>query len=455
MATDTELTNEVRLHDGPTVTASVPESKLAYSYYVVVLLSITYMLSFMDRTLISLLIGPIKTEFMLTDTQMGALIGFGFVVFYSVLGLPFGALADRTNRKWLIISGLIAWSIATSASGFVAGFAGLLTLRALVGVGEATLSPSAYSTIADRFPPKRLGVAIAIYAVGVSLGGGLAMMFGGILVEWAVDAEMSFPLIGTIGGWRLALFVVGLLGFPLAIVMALTMREAPRLSRAAAPPLADLFRYIRARPKGMVGVLVAFSFANIANYVVFLWGAPLFMRVHGLDARTTGLMLGTIVAIFGSIGMLASGIVSDRLIARGIVDAPVRVTFWALIAQMPLMPLAFLVADTTLAFALMVPTMMLTTAASSVQGTALQLMTPSRMRGRVIALYLLVVTLVGMGIGPLMIGILSDQIFTTRDGLGDSMAVVAFVGLVISASLIFTVRHSIRAVMAEQQAASS
>lgn len=427
---------------------------LAYSYYVVVLLSVAYMLSFMDRVLISLLIGPIKAEFGLNDTQIGALIGFGFVVFYSVLGLPFGALADRTNRKKLILAGLIAWSAATSASGLVAGFAGLLAMRAMVGVGEATLSPSAYSTIADRFPPQRLGLAIAIYAAGVSLGGGLAMMFGGLLVEWAASAQMALPLVGTLHGWRLAMFVVGLLGLPLALVLALTMREAPRKTRAAAPPMAALFRHIGRHPAALIGALTAFSLANVANYVVFLWGAPLFMRVHELDARTTGLILGAIVGIFGSLGMVLSGIGSDRLVGRGIVDGPVRVTFWTLIAQVPLMPAAFLVGDATLAFALMVPVMVLTTAASSVQATALQLMTPARMRGRMIALYLLVVTLVGMGLGPLMIGILSDRVFTAQDGLGESMAVVAFAGLVSAAILLFLCRGQIRALMAEQRNAA-
>jgi len=428
-------------------------SSLAYGYYVVILLSVTYMLSFMDRTLVSLLIEPIKAEFALSDTQIGALIGFGFVVFYSVLGLPFGALADRTNRRNLILVGLVAWSLATSASGFAGGFLMLLVMRGLVGVGEATLSPSAYSTIADRFPPRRLGIAIAIYAIGVSLGGGLATMFGGVLVEWASDHAITFPVVGTVGGWRLAFFIVGLLGLPLALLMALTMREAPRRTVTPAPPFSDLWRFIGRRKAAMIGTLTAFAFANVANYVVFLWGAPLFMRVHGLDPRTTGLFLGAIVGVFGSIGMLASGAISDRLIHKGKIDAPVRVTFWTIIAQIPLMPAAFLVGDATLAFVLLIPTMMLTTAASSVQGTALQLMTPARMRGRMIAIYLLFVTLVGMGIGPLMIGVLSDHAFTAADGLQPAMAVVAVVGLVVAAVLLALVRRQTYALMAEQRAA--
>lgn len=423
---------------------------LAYSYYVVLLLSVTYMLSFMDRTLISLLIAPIKSEFLLSDTQIGMLIGFGFVVFYSLLGLPFGALADRTDRRWLIIAGLVAWSLATSASGFVGGFAGLMAMRTLVGVGEATLSPAAYSTLADRFPPTRLGIAIAIYAAGVSVGGGLAMAFGGVLVEWAGHARMTLPLLGEIGGWRLALFVVGLLGFPLALLMVLTLREAPRKIRAAPPPLSELWRYIGNRKPAMIGALAAFAFANVANYVVFLWAPALFMRVHGLDAQTTGLIMGTIVGIFGSAGMVLGGLAVDWLTRRGVRDATVKVIFWCIVAQIPIMPVAFLVADHTLAFALMVPTMMLTTAASSVQATALQLMTPARMRGRIIAIYLLVVTMVGMGLGPLIIGILSDNVFTVQTGLAPSMAVVALAGLALATVTMLATRGAAHTVIVEQ-----
>ncbi|RYD99038.1 MAG: MFS transporter [Sphingomonadales bacterium] len=434
-------------------TAPEPEKGLAYSYYVVVLLAVTYMLSFMDRTLISLLIAPIKAEFLLSDTQIGMLIGFGFVVFYSLLGLPFGALADRTDRRWLIVCGLVAWSLATSASGFVGGFAGLMAMRTLVGVGEATLSPAAYSTLADRFPPHRLGIAIAIYAAGVSVGGGLAMAFGGVLVEWAQHATMTIPLVGEIGGWRLALFAVGLLGFPLALLMVLTLREAPRKVRSAPPPLSELWRYIGNRKPAMIGVLTAFAFANVANYVVFLWAPALFMRVHGLDARTTGLIMGAIVGVFGSAGMVLGGLAVDWLTRRGVRDATVKVIFWCIVAQIPIMPVAFLVGSHTLAFALMVPTMMLTTAASSVQATALQLMTPARMRGRIIAIYLLVVTMVGMGLGPLMIGILSDNVFTAKTGLAPSMAVVALAGLVLATLTMLMTRGAAKAVIEEQAAA--
>jgi len=428
---------------------------LAYSYYVVAVLAVAYMLSFMDRTLISLLIAPIKSEFGLNETELGLLIGFGFVVLYSLLGLPFGALADRADRRWLMIAGLVAWSLATSAGGFAGGFVALMAMRTLVGVGEATLSPSAYSTLADRFPAERLAGASSIYAAGVSVGGGLAMIFGGILVEWAKTATLALPVVGTLGGWRLALVLVGLLGLPLALLMALTIREAPRRVIEEPPPLGDLVRYIGRRPRAMIGALACFAFANIANYVVFLYGAPLFMRVHGLDARSTGLSLGSIVAVFGTLGMVGSGYVADWLARRGMRDATLRVAQWCLIAQIPIMPAAILVGSVPLALALMVPTMILTTAASSVQAPAIQLLTPPRMRGRMIAIYLLVVTLVGMGVGPLAIGMLSDRVFTATGGLAPAMATVAVTGLFVASLILAAIRRAALATIEEQAGVSA
>ena len=176
-------------------TAGTPKApNLRYSYYVVLLLMLTYMLSFLDRVLISLLAEPIRAEFNLSDTEIGLLVGFGFVLFYTVLGLPFGAAADRTNRRNLIVMGLVGWSLATAGSGLVGGFGGLLAMRALVGVGEAALSPAALSTIADRFPPERPGFAISLYSSGIirrvsCSAGGPAMGFGGMIAPMRSHAR--------------------------------------------------------------------------------------------------------------------------------------------------------------------------------------------------------------------------------------------------------------------------
>lgn len=416
-----------------------------YAYYVVGMLMVAYMLSFLDRVLLSLLIAPIQKEFDLGDTEIGLLMGFGFVIFYSVLGLPFGALADRSNRRNLMSAGILAWSVATSISGFMTSFAGLLGARAAVGVGEATLSPAAYSTISDRFPRERLGLAIGIYSAGVSIGGGLAMAFGGALVQWATHNSLDLPGLGLLTGWRLAMVVVGALGVPLALVMMLTVREAPRKGgQVKAPSFASLLSHVAGRPLAFGGVFLGFACAVVSVYIPFLWAPALFMRVHGMSVQEVGLTLGAIVGTAGVVGVLGSGALSDFLTRRGLVDAPVRVIFWAALAQIPILGGAYLVNSQVAALILLAVGMSLTTTASSLQGTAMQLMTPPRMRGRMMAIYLLFITLIGMGVGPLAIGLLSDHVFPGPKGLAPALAVVSTVALVFCGIILTVSRKAVR-----------
>ena len=177
-------------------TGSYPSER--YGFYVVAVFMLLYMLSFVDRVLISLMIEPIKSEFQLSDTQIGLLVGFSFVLLYSVTGIPFGMMADRFDRRKLILVGVVGWSLATSLSGLATGFIQLLLARTAVGIGEAALSPAVVSTIADRFRPQRLGLAVAIYSCGVTLGGGLAMAGGGLLIGWANATSVAVPLVGTV-----------------------------------------------------------------------------------------------------------------------------------------------------------------------------------------------------------------------------------------------------------------
>lgn len=234
-------------------------ARLGYSYYVVIALMCVYTLSFMDRVLISLLVEPIRTELSLSDTEIGMLIGFGFVLFYSVMGLPFGSLADRSNRRNLIFFGIIGWSLATAGSSMVQGFGCLLLMRALVGIGEATLSPAAMSTIADRFPVSKLGFATSIYSSGVVIGGGLAMVFGGMMAQWSLGTSVTIPLLGTYSGWRMTFLLVGLLGLPVAAILLLTVREAERCKAAAAQPFSAIVTLMALHRRAFAGTLVGLS----------------------------------------------------------------------------------------------------------------------------------------------------------------------------------------------------
>ena len=423
-------------------TAAPGAPNLRYSYYVVLLLMLTYILSFLDRVLISLLAEPIRAEFDLGDTEIGLLVGFGFVLFYTILGLPFGAAADRFNRRNLIVMGLVGWSLATAGSGLIGGFGGLLLMRALVGVGEATLSPAALSTIADRFPPDRLAFAISLYSSGVVLGGGLAMGFGGILADWAAETSVSLGALGTISDWRLAMLAVGLLGLPLALLLLTTMREAPRTAaRAEVPGFGVLLATIRANARAFATIFLGFGSIVIAGYIPMLWGPALLAREHGMAAPDIGLALGLIVGLCGFIGVVSGGMLSDRLTRSGVVDAPILVVLMTLPLQILAFGTAYMIDDTRTTLVLLGAGAFLSSMLGGLQATMVQLLTPPAMRGRAMAIYLLIATLLGMGLGPLAIGLLSDHIFST---LASALATVSTISLVAATAILWSGRRAVR-----------
>ncbi|PQZ84807.1 MULTISPECIES: MFS transporter [unclassified Brevundimonas] len=423
--------------------ADAVRSRPAYAIYVVLVLMVAYMLSFMDRVLISLMIEPIRTELGLGDTQVGLLVGFGFVLLYSIMGIPFGSLADSSNRRNLMVFGVLGWSAATAASGFAGGFASLLAARAMVGIGEATLSPAAYSTIADRFEKKRLGFAVSLYNMGVSLGGGVAMLFGGVLVAWAMKTQIPLPW-GELTGWRLAFVAVGLLGAPLAAVMLLTVREAARRRGAAkAPPLSALWALAMRHKAAFGGVVIGYSIIVIAAYGAMLWAPVHFARAHGMSPAHLGLAFGVIIGLFGTVGLGIGGLLSDRAAKRGHAEAPVRIVLAAAIIQFPLMMGAYLVSDTNTALALAAVGMATVSTIGGLQAATLQILTPATMRGRMTAIYLLVANMAGMGLGPLIIGFVSEHLFDGPTSLGKALALVTAVSLSIGIVLLLTTRKAI------------
>lgn len=426
---------------------SLDGRSLKYSYYVVFLLMLVYTLSFMDRVLISLLVEPISNELQISDTQIGMLIGFGFVLFYSVMGLPFGALADRFNRRNLIVLGIIGWSLATAGSGVVHGFGGLLLMRALVGIGEATLTPAAMSTIADRFPVSKLGFATSLYSSGVVIGSGLALVFGGAMAQWALGTSLTLPLLGSYSGWRMTFLLVGLLGLPVAVILMLTMREAERGYSAAPPPFAAIVTLIADHRQAFAGCLFGLSSIVMANYASLLWGPAYFNRTHGMSMSEIGLLFGAMNAGLGLTGILLGGYFADRLNRLGQVDAPVKVVLYSQIAQLPFLIIAFTASNTTLAIACTGVTMLLTSMLGGLQGATISQLVPSQMRGRMMAIYLLLANLIGMGGGPLLVGILSDQFGRM---LGYAIAVTATVGTLAGAALLTWSRPAIRRAITEQ-----
>ncbi len=200
--------------------------KPATAWTLTILLTLSYIVSFIDRQLLGLLVSPIKADLGISDLKMGLLLGLAFSLFYVTLGVPIGWLADRVNRRNLVIAGITLWCIMTAACGLSKSYGQLFLARVGVGVGEATLSPCALSLISDSFPPERRARAIGVYSIGVSVGGGLAYLLGGALVQAVADAPpIDWPVLGEIRPWQSAFIIIGLAG--LVVALLLTMVPEP------------------------------------------------------------------------------------------------------------------------------------------------------------------------------------------------------------------------------------
>jgi len=275
----------------------------AHSWYALGVLTLVYVLNFLDRVLIYFMFTPIKAEMKFSDLQLGLLGATSFAIFYTVLGIPFGRLADRGSRKKLIAGGLAVWSLFSGLTGFTHSFETMFLCRLMVGVGEATLGPAALSLLSDYFPVRMRASVTAIYSSAIAVGSGLALALGG-----QVEALL---------GWRWAFF---LLGFPglLVCLLVLTLREAKRGAterepvRYTARDWRVLFRSAPLRYH-----YAGYALFGLASNQLSIWGVSFFARVHGLDLKLIGLLGGLLSLLAGVPGTIVGGVLADRLRRRG------------------------------------------------------------------------------------------------------------------------------------------
>jgi len=421
------------------------------AYYVVIMLMIAYMLSLLDRVLLGFLIEPVRLDLGLSDTQIGLLLGFGFALFYSVLGVPLGALADRGNRRNLIVVGLLIWTLATAATGFAGGFIAILLARTMVGAGEAALSPCAVSTIGDSFPRHKVGFALSIFSIGGAVGIGVATAVGGYLAAWTAGMSWSIPALDLVlEGWRLVFVIVGFAGLPFALLFMLTVREAPRKATTTVhPPMSRVFSHMNSNRSAFFGLFFGFGMQVLSTYIPMLWAAAHFHRLQGLGPLQLGLAFALIFGLASSVGVLVGGKLSDRAIGRGISDAPARVLFWAIPVQVPFVWLAFTLDDATLALFSLGVQSLVASMYGGLQGAMVQLLSPSNMHGRMMAIYLLSITVTGMGVGPLIVGALSQYVFSGNGALGYAMATTMTVAMFCAAVILTVTRNSMKQCIAK------
>jgi MFS family permease len=407
----------------------------ASGWYVVVVLTFAYVVSFLDRQLLALLVEPIRADLGLSDTQMGLLLGAAFAIFYTLLGLPIGRLADRYSRRAIIATGVTIWCFMTAACGLAKNFPQLFLARVGVGVGEATLNPSALSMISDYFPRERRGRAISFYNMGVSIGAGVAMILGGWVIAAVSDMPpVILPLAGEVRPWQLAFFVVGLPGLVIALLMT-TIREPARqdkiliTGRDGTPTeqisIPDTLRYLGQRWRTYGTHFLGMSVVTIIGYGFFFWIPTMFIRTWDWTIPEIGLAYGLVNLVFGPIGVNLAGWIADRLYIRGYKDAHMRTTFIFSLLFVPTAVLTPLMPSGEWAIALLIPASIGAAGITATGVAALMMITPNQLRAQTTALYYFVINVLGLTLGGAAVGIVTDQVFGDPLALRYSLAVVS------------------------------
>ncbi len=395
-----------------------------------------YLLSFVDRFLMTLLVVPMEHDLGLSDVQLSLVQGAGFAVFYVLFAFPIARLVDRGNRRSIIAAGIAGWSVATALCGVASNFWMLLAARIGVGGGEATLVPGATSLLADLFPPRRRGVALGFFAAGIYIGSAGALIIGGLLLRVFTARPPVLPLLGAVHPWQAVFLTLGLPGLLLAAAM-LAGREPSRrrdLHMAAHASVADVVAFYRSEPVATLCHHLGFTFIAFASYAGIAWLPTIFIRVHGWSGAQIGTRLGAVVLVAGPVGSLLGGWLADRMQAQGVSAGRFRVGMTAACALMVPGVLFPLVPQAGLALALAGVFILCTSTVWGLSLGALQDIVPSQMLGQSAAIYSAVINLIGLGLGPLSVALLARAAFHGQAALADATAVMTPLAGIIAAT---------------------
>ena len=417
------LESEVVAHQAAERAYTLPASSRAW--YSVVVLALVSMMSNIDRGIVNLLVGPIKRDLHLSDTEISLLIGLTFSFAYVLFSFPLSRLADTRSRKVILTTGLTLWSLATVLCGLAQQLWQLFAARALVGAAESVKGPCSMSMIADLVPHDKLPRAFAIFQLGITGGMAGALALGGVLLAaFAGLPPLSLPGGIVVRDWHLVLLATGLPGLLLALVMWGTVHEPERRDRRSksAVPLRDVVRFLRLNWKFYAPLFLSIAIASIESYGLQAWRPAFFQRTYGWGPERVGPLLGGAILIATPLGLSLGTLLSEYLNKRRPQDALVVSCLLAygltlpMFVAMPLMPDPWL----SLALGFLGFTALSMTAPG--QNAAIQLVTPNEMRGQISALYLFAISVVGGGFGPTAIALITDRFFHDEAMLRYAMA---------------------------------
>lgn len=426
----------------------------AYAWYVVVILTIAYVFSFLDRQILALLVDPIRADMDISDTQMSLMMGLAFGIFYTLLGIPIGRLADRSSRRGIIAVGITIWCIMTAACGLARNYWQLFLARVGIGVGEATLNPSAFSLISDYFPRERRARPMGFYNMGVSVGAGIAMVLGGQIIGWAYAQEpVIVPMVGQLRPWQLVFIIVGLPGLLVAALM-ITVREPERKGRLVIDgevtqtiPFKQVLSFLWERKATYLTLFFGMSVVTIIGYGYFNWIPTMFVRTWGWTIPQIASAYGIIMLICGPLGINVGGWLADRWYGLGNKAAHIHVTLIGVFLLVPFSVLVPLMPTAEWAIVMLVPASIGGGVATAIAGAGLMMIVPNQLRAQTTAIYYFIMNVLGLTLGPLCIALMTDYVYGDPAALRYSIAWVSgLTGIIAIGLLLVNVPHFRRSI---------
>lgn len=428
-----------------------------YAWAVLVMLTLAYTVSFIDRQVLNLLVDPIKSDLGVSDTQMSLLQGLAFIVAYVAFIPLFGRLADTQNRRNIVVFGVVVWSAFTMLCGFAENLPTLFFARAGVGAAEAALGPAAWSIISDYFTKERLPRAMSVFLMGPYLGGGLALIFGGMVVGSAAALTQVLPILSGFEPWQLTFILVGAPGIVLGFAM-LILREPPRQATPGEAlddrsfTLREVTAFIWERRKFYVRFMAAMTLVTVVLYGVPAWMPSVLIRNHGADAGSVGLVFGTLVLISGSLGVLSGPLVGAFLRRRGHKSSVIICIIIAAVALVPICALIPFAPSYEAMLGLAAVITFFYSFPQAMSASALQVATPNRMRGVVTSIYTFLLSGFGLGVAPTLVALLTDFAFRDPSRVNQSLAIICSVSAALAAWLGYTAISHFRAALAAEEA---
>jgi MFS family permease len=408
-----------------------PYPSAGYAWYVVVVLYLAYTFSFVDRAITTYLVGPIRAEFGINDFQFSLMQGMAFSLFFTVMGIPVGRLADSRSRRLLILCGVAVWSTMTILCGKADSYWELFFARMGVGVGEACLAPCAYSMISDYFPREKRSLPLNMYSASIMLGSALANVFGGLVSQYALKGgPRTIFLMGELKPWQLSFVLVGLPGAAMIFLIA-TIREPYRREKRGEANVVATIAHLKNHWATYASLIGGTTFGAMTNGAILGWVPVWFERRYGWHQAQVGPHLGLVVFVFGTAGLSLAGYLSGKLIRSGMKAVYIKLMIAAeCLVIIPLI-LAHTVDEPYWVLGCVGCIIFLTGFPSGLGPATLQWITPNEMRGQITAAYLFVLSLISGTATPSLVGYLTSYYFRDDKAVRSSAVLVGTVAAVL------------------------